>query len=318
MKAFSQRPSVLAEANPASPARETALNTHQRSVSTSEARGASSSDKAAERPKPTLVCVSPSAAAQADVSPAARTQRRLREVGGSQLNVDGQVSLTRAKRLVAGTLLRGVILMLVVSLPVFLLWLDVQWLGNTVGEVSTTELGQLAFLALITMSFGYLAWLSREDRRFATLTAGFFACMLIRELDAALDVLMDGLWQGLTFLVSATCVAYAAIDWRATVRGMARLMASRFTIVMTIGLALLLAYSRLLGMGALWQGLMEDGYTRVVKNAVEESAELLGYTLILVASIGYVGSRIRRLVRPSARSASARRISAVPLRRTAS
>lgn len=95
-------------------------------------------------------------------------------------------------------------------------------------------------------------------------------------------------------------------------------MVSRFTIIMTIGLALLLAYSRLIGMGALWQGLLEDGYVRVVKNAVEESAEVLGYALILVASIGYVGSRIRRLRRRSARSASAGRVSALPIGRTAS
>lgn len=210
MKAFSQRSSVLAEANSASPARE--IDPDRRSSSTSEAQG---SDKTAERrEKPSLVCVS----AQPDVLPAARTQPSLREVGRSHVNVDEEVSLARAKRVFVRTLLRGVLAMLVVSLPVLLLWLDVQWLGNTVGEISTTELCQLTFLALITTSFGYLARFSREDRRFATLMAGFFACMLIRELDAALDLLMDGLWQGLTFLVSVTCVAYAAIDWRAAWR----------------------------------------------------------------------------------------------------
>jgi hypothetical protein len=212
-------------------------------------------------------------------------------------------SLAAAKRIVARALLRGAGLMLVVTLPVFMLWLDVRWLGNAVGEMSTTELSQLTCLASIVISFGYLARSSPEDRRFAVLTAGFFACMLIRELDAALDMVMDGLWQALVFLVAVTCLTYGAIDWRATLRGMARMMTTRFTLVMTIGLALLLAYSRLIGMGLIWKELLDDGYVRAVKNAVEESAELLGYALIVVASIGYVASRTLRLGRSRTRTA---------------
>lgn len=219
------------------------------------------------------------------------SERALHEICRPDRDVSNEISLAAAKRIVSRTLLRGAGLMLVVSLPVFLLWLDVRWLGNAVGEMSTTELSQLSCLVLIATSFGYLARLSPEDRRFAVLTAGFFACMLIRELDAALDLIMEGLWKALVFLVAATCLAYAAIDWRATLRGMARMMSTRFTLIMTIGLALLLAYSRLLGVGFLWKEILDDGYVRTVKNAVEESAELLGYALILVASIGYVGSR---------------------------
>jgi hypothetical protein len=49
--------------------------------------------------------------------------------------------------------------------------------------------------------------------------------------------------------------------------------------------------------------MLDDHYVRVVKNAVEESAELLGYALILVASIGYVGSRRLRLGRSRPRAA---------------
>jgi hypothetical protein len=215
----------------------------------------------------------------------------LREVSRSGRTVRKEASLAGAGRIVTRALMRGVGIMLVVSLPVLLLWLDVRWLGNMVGEISATELSQLSCLALITISFGYLARLSPGDRRFAALTAGFFACMLIRELDAALDVIMDGLWQILVVLVALSCITYAALDWRATLRGMARMMTTRFALVMTIGLALLLAYSRLLGMGLLWKEMLDEGYVRTVKNAVEESAELLGYALILVASVGYVGRR---------------------------
>lgn len=206
-------------------------------------------------------------------------------------------SVSRATRVVSRAFAIGALFLFVVSAPILMLWLDVRWLRNTVGEISATELMQLACIGLTAASFARLAQRSHEDRGFATLAAGFFACMLIRELDAVLDMLVDGLWQGLVAIVAVSCVTYAALRWRLTLRGMARLLISRFGLVMTIGLALLLAYSRLLGKGALWQDLLEDGYVRVVKNAVEESAELLGDTLILIAGLGYVGNRLRRLRR---------------------
>jgi hypothetical protein len=234
-----------------------------------------------------------------------QSDRALHEIYSSDRDVRKEKSLAAAKRIVTRTLLRGAGFLLVMSLPVFMLWMDVSWLDNAVGEVSATELSQLSCLVLIMIGFGYLARLSPEDRRFAVLTAGFFACMLIRELDAALDLIVDGLWQVLVFLVVVACLTYAISDWRATLRGMARMMATRFALVMTVGLALLLSYSRLLGMGLLWKEMLHEGYIRAIKNAAEESAELLGYVLILVAAIGYVGSRRLRLSRSRTRSVRA-------------
>jgi hypothetical protein len=48
-----------------------------------------------------------------------------------------------------------------------------------------------------------------------------------------------------------------------------------------------LVYSRLL-----WQALLDAQYLKLFKNAVEESAELLGYVLILAASMAYVGGQL--------------------------
>ena len=212
-------------------------------------------------------------------------------------NTAAQVDVARAARVVLAAAARMLLLSCFISAPILLLWLDVQWLHNTVGEFSITEFSQLALLAVTVLAFLHLARRSREDRRFAVLAAGLFACMLIREIDAVLDLLLDGLWQGLVTLVSATCLIYSLFDWRSTLRGMARLVVSRAGVVMIIGLAVLLAYSRLLGMGLLWQGLLDDGYLRLFKNAIEEGTELLGYVVILVASLGYVTARLRHLGR---------------------
>lgn len=245
------------------------------------------------------------AGAQATVAPAMDIGARAPTADYSSQRAV-RVSVERSKRLVLQALARGMLLSLIVSLPVFVLWLDVQWLGNAVGEYSATELTQLGLLALTVVTFGVLARFSPDDRRFATLAAGFFACMLIRESDAALDMLVDGLWQALVIVVSVACLAFSLSDWRATLRGMARLVVSRFGLMMIIALAILLAYSRFLGMGALWKGLLGDEYIRVFKNAIEEGTELLGYVLIFVAGVGYASGRLRRLARKAHQSSRER------------
>ncbi|CAK6466123.1 hypothetical protein KLEPA_00100 (plasmid) [Klebsiella pneumoniae] len=57
--------------------------------------------------------------------------------------------------------------------------------------------------------------------------------------------------------------------------------------MMLSGLLAVLVFSRLFGMHGLWYSILEEGYARVVKNAVEEGSEFFGYMLFLTASIGY-------------------------------
>lgn len=186
---------------------------------------------------------------------------------------------------------RTALFAVMVSLPVLLLFLDIHWLKDAVGEWSLVELTQLGFLLASVLAFVRIARRRVEDRRFAVLAAGFFACMLVRELDALLDLVFHGLWPLLVSAIAASCLAYAAGDRRQAIAGLTRFLASRAGTVMTIGVVLLLVYSRLLGMTALWHGLLGEQYVRVFKNAVEEGTELLGYTFILAASLAYAAQR---------------------------
>lgn len=202
--------------------------------------------------------------------------------------------LARDIRTVAGGLKRAAGWAALVSLPVLLLYFDVQWLGNIVGEWSVVEFAQLGLLFLIALAFAGLARREPAERRFAVLAAAFFACMLVRETDAFWDSLHDGLWQVLVAALAAGSLAFALRDWRAALSGLARLLASREGMALTLGLVLVLVYSRLLGMGGLWQGLLGEEYLRVFKNAVEEGTELLGYVLVFAASAAYARRRRRR------------------------
>ena len=183
---------------------------------------------------------------------------------------------------------------LLAALPVLLLRRDLTWLGNTLGEASLVEVTQAGFLLATTLAFALLALRRAEDRRFAVLAAAFFACLLIREQDALLDgLLFHGAWKYLAAPLALGALVWALQDVRATLAGLARLLSSRAGTVLLLALAVLLIYSRLLGMTGIWTTVLGDGYVRTVKNAVEETTELLGYTFVLAASVGYVSQRLR-------------------------
>lgn len=112
--------------------------------------------------------------------------------------------------------------------------------------------------------------------------------MAIREADPAWDVVFAGLWQLFVTTAAGAAVAYAAVDWRATLRSLGRFLSSRAGLLVTAALGILLVYSRLLGMGVIWEGLLEEQYLRVFMNAVEETRELLGYVLIACAGLVYL------------------------------
>jgi hypothetical protein len=54
------------------------------------------------------------------------------------------------------------------------------------------------------------------------------------------------------------------------------------------GAVILFAYSILVGHEPLWQAMLGDAYARIIKLAVEEFIELIGYLLWLIGTIEYV------------------------------
>ena len=196
-------------------------------------------------------------------------------------------------RLLLSHLGRTFLFGLMMAVPPLLAWLDIHWFGNAVGEWSLVELTQEGFLAASIAAFARLAMRRADDRPFAVLATALFACMFLREMDEALDLIAHGFWKYPVAVLVAGALAWASRDWRMAVQGLVRFLASRAGTVMTIGLVLLLFYSRLIGMTSLWTGLLGEQYIRVFKNTIEETTELLGYTFILAASVGYVAQRVR-------------------------
>ena len=165
------------------------------------------------------------------------------------------------------------------------IYLDIKIYGDIL-ENSFVELAQELLLLLTTGFFTLSA--SKQRSGGLWLVAGFFGCLFIRELDAYFDQIIHGAWK---YFALALVVFVFFKAWKLgmenTSRTLANFMKSRSFIFIFIGLLIVLAYSRLFGMGELWHTIMGEKYIRTVKNVVEEGSELFGYALIFWGATNY-------------------------------
>lgn len=175
-----------------------------------------------------------------------------------------------------------------------LIFIDVVWINDEVHEASFTEITQELILAVIAILFLKHSTESAGVRPVRILVAGFFTCMLIRELDFLFDKLSHGCWFWFALAVTVVSLLAALRHPRLLISGLADFMRHPSWGMMTAGMLTILVFSRLFGMHELWQNLMTEHYNRTVKNMAEEGSELLGYTLCLFATVTYLFPRIKR------------------------
>ncbi|KFX20418.1 hypothetical protein N6P31_13620 [Pectobacterium betavasculorum] len=181
-------------------------------------------------------------------------------------------------------------LAVIVGFVLLALFIDVVVLNNAVGEISITEFSQEAFLLLTGLLFLRIAIKWRARRGGYLLIAGFFFCLLIREMDFFLDNIAHGSWLYFAILCAVVCIGYSASSINSTFAGLAHFLQHASYSYMVCGLLAVLVFSRLFGMTLLWGTLMDGGYIRTVKNVAEEGAELFGYTLCLISGVLYTRS----------------------------
>ncbi|WP_312759164.1 hypothetical protein [Pantoea brenneri] len=177
---------------------------------------------------------------------------------------------------------------LFLALMILPIYIDVAWMNDALHETSFTETTQEIMLAVIAALFFIAAQRRPAQRGALTLVAGFYSCMLIRELDFVFDTIQHGSWIWFALAVTAGCLAVALRTPKKTLHALARLLQHRSWPVMASGFLVVLVFSRLFGIHALWQHLMLGDYNRVVKNMAEEGTELLGYGLCWLASVRYL------------------------------
>jgi hypothetical protein len=197
---------------------------------------------------------------------------------------------------------------LFLSMMMGLVFIDVVWLNNALHETSCTEIAQEVMLAAIALMYFNRARHSAAQRPVMVLVAGFFSCMLIRELDFLFDEIFHGSWSWFALATALACLAIALREPHRILPGLAAMMSHSSWSLMSAGMLTTLVFSRLFGMHELWEHLMLDGYNRTVKNIAEEGSELLGYSLCLFATFSYVWQGKRQVSSQKNVSGSANRL----------
>lgn len=176
---------------------------------------------------------------------------------------------------------------LMISFALSMIWLDLDVFHTQILEISFTEITQELMLFACAMLFW---WLPSDAGRagFKTLAGGFFACLLMRELDGLFDPISHSAWCWPFMAIALACVSIAtnARNRQATLVDVAAFTHTRAFGALITGFGVLL-FSRVFGMGSLWHLILADGYARLAKTTVEEGLELLAYSLWLAASIEY-------------------------------
>ncbi len=174
---------------------------------------------------------------------------------------------------------------LTVAAPM-VVYIDVVQLGlDGIPEVSATEILEETLFLISAVLFLIEARRRPEARGFLTLVGGFFGCLLFRELDFLFDDISLGFWMFPAFLTLAVSVAYAMVYRKTILPGFAAFADSRSCIYISIGLLIVIVYSRMFGSGRLlWEKVMGADYKIAYKSIIQEGLELYGYTFIFYGS----------------------------------
>lgn len=155
-------------------------------------------------------------------------------------------------------------------------------------EYSPVEIIQAIILGACGAIMAWVARYCPSQRPIAFLFGGMALAFLIRELDYFLDrYIIDNLWQVLVVIVAALVIAYTYRQRRRLRIAFARIWPSPGLTFLFCGAVILFAFVRLVGHEPLWMSILGDAYQRVVKLAIEEFIELIGYFLWMVGTIEY-------------------------------
>ena len=172
-----------------------------------------------------------------------------------------------------------------VVLAVSIVMIDAELLEQGKSEYSMTEFTQEICILVSAILFGFSAKYDTQARGFFVLVMGLFATMLIRELDAVFDKIQHGFWVYPALIMSLAAVLYARTCVGTVNKPMLEYMDSKNFVYITLGLIIILIFSRAFGSGYIWQEIMGADYSTVYKTVIQEGIELLGYIFVLYGSI---------------------------------
>jgi hypothetical protein len=173
---------------------------------------------------------------------------------------------------------------LTVAVPL-IVFVDSRILCDGVSELSITEITQEALILFSAILFWVEAWRRPQARGFLVLVGGFFACMFIRELDSLFDLIHPEFWVYPACLTTIISITYASNFRNTILSSMAAYTGAKSCIYISVGLLVVMVFSRLFGNGQLlWINIMGADYKGMYKTIIQEGLELFGYMFIFYGS----------------------------------
>jgi len=155
-------------------------------------------------------------------------------------------------------------------------------------EFSPVEIIQAIILGVCGMMMGWIARYCPSQRPIAFGFGGLALIFLIRELDYFFDrFLADNLWQVLIAILGSLLIVYTYRHRKRLLIALARIWPSPGLTLLFAGAIILFAFALLVGHEPLWMSILGDAYQRVIKLAIEEFIELIGYFLWMIGTIEY-------------------------------
>lgn len=155
-------------------------------------------------------------------------------------------------------------------------------------EYSPIEFVQLALLAICVLLYGWVARDCPSQRPIAFAFGGLALACIIRELHYFFDKrVADNFWQVLVAVILALLIAYTYRHRRRFRIAWLRLWPSPGLTLLFAGAAIQFVFVQIVGHEPLWMAILGDNYQRIVKLAIEEFIELMGYYLWLFGTLEY-------------------------------
>ena len=171
--------------------------------------------------------------------------------------------------------------------------LKIHILVSEADRYGTSEFSPIEIIQAIILGAcgGIMLWVARycpSQRSVAILFGGMALAFLIREMDYFLDrFIADNLWQVLIVIIGSLVIAYTFRNRKRMQIALARIWPSSGLTLLFAGAVILFAFVRLVGHEPLWMSMLGDDYRRIIKLAVEEFIELMGYFLWMIGTIEY-------------------------------
>ncbi|OJA05341.1 hypothetical protein [Halomonas sp. QHL1] len=153
-------------------------------------------------------------------------------------------------------------------------------------ELGFTEFTQTLVLATCCAMLIYIRQVLKVWPTVTLLLLAFVAASLVREQDYFLDeFIARNTWKVLVSLIVIPSIAWVVIKRRHFLEEFAHYSNTFAFGLFTAGVLTTYIFSRLYGRQDFWRAVLEDNFTREFKDVAEEVVELLGYSLILIATL---------------------------------